>query len=73
MKTTNKNNAQAQATKPPSIYVGMYREIKAAAQTPSAVVKSFYNAALSINGGEKRAEALEAMEGLGETAKGAKK
>ena len=50
MKKTNKNaNAQANATKTPSIYVGMYREIKAAAQTPSAVVKSFYNAALSIN------------------------
>ena len=150
MKKTNKNNnannaqaqAQAQAPKTPSIYVGVYREIKAAAQTPSAVVKSFYNAALSINGGEyadiykklfgstkndfcsewtpkvlaafqaqkrcknvtlffvwrviytqglgeylkvaksvafatkggeKRAEALEALEGLGETAKGAKK
>ena len=57
MKKTNKNNnannAQANAqAKTPSMYVGMYREIKAAAQTPSAVVKSFYNAALSINGGE---------------------
>ncbi len=64
MKTTNKNinannannaqanNANAQATKKPTIYVGLYREIKAAAQTPSAVVKQFYNAALSINGGE---------------------
>jgi len=49
MKKTNKNN-NANSTK--TIYVGMYREIKAAAQTPSAVVKSFYNAALSINGGE---------------------
>ncbi len=49
MKTTNKN---INATKKPTIYVGLYQEIKAAAQTPSAVVKSFYNAALSINGGE---------------------
>ncbi len=44
------NNANAQA-KTPSVYVGMYAQIKQAANTPSAVVKSFYNAAMSIEGG----------------------
>lgn len=43
------NNAKAAG---PSVYTGMYAAIKQQAQTPSQVVKAFYSAAMSLEGGE---------------------
>ncbi len=47
----NAKAAEAKVEKKTTVYNGMYAEIKAAAQTPSAVVKSFYTAAMAVNGG----------------------
>ena len=50
--TTKNVNASANATKQPTLYSGMYAAIKQQAATPSQVVKAFYSAAMSLEGGE---------------------
>lgn len=50
--TTKNVNASVNATKQPTLYSGMYAAIKQQAATPSQVVKAFYSAAMSLEGGE---------------------
>ena len=48
----NAKAAEAKAPKQPTLYNGMYAAIKQQAQSPSQVVKAFYSAAMSLEGGE---------------------
>lgn len=56
MKTNNAKNVNAKASAnnvaKATVYNGMYAAIKQQAQSPSQVVKAFYSAAMSLEGGE---------------------
>lgn len=56
MKTNNTENVNAKASAnnvaKATVYNGMYAAIRQQAQSPSQVVKSFYSAAMSLDGGE---------------------